>query len=139
MTNKPHKQLIVNAVIRGHFDSVEAVKSWLEGVITGINMDIAVLPGHTNPIAYYCTDEGNTGYTGAGILETSHVVVHTWDEVKPHNLRFDLYSCSEFTPEQVFIFLESLDIISAEYYYFDRDNLARMLFLEAYYGPVKVS
>jgi len=137
VTNKPHKQLIVNAVIKGHFDSVEAVTAWLESVIKGVNMDIAELPNYTNPMAYYCTDEGNAGYTGVGILETSHVAVHTWDEVHPHNLRFDLYSCSEFSPEQVFALLEALDIVSAEYYFFDRDNLENIIFKETYRGPVK--
>jgi S-adenosylmethionine/arginine decarboxylase-like enzyme len=125
-----HKHLIVKAYVNSSFDSIEAVKAWLKNIIKAVNMDLAEVPG--NPMAYYCTDKGNTGYTGVAILETSHTTIHTWDEFSPHSVMFDLYSCSDFTPEQVFTFLEDLGVTKADYYFIDRGEMPRVIFLETY-------
>lgn len=125
-----HKHLIVKAYVSSSFDSVQAVKSWLINIIKAVGMDLAEVNG--NPLAYYCTDKGNTGFTGTAILETSHTAVHTWDEFSPNTVQFDLYSCSEFTPERVFGFLEELGIEYAEYYFIDREEMPNIIFLEKY-------
>lgn len=116
-----HKHIIITASVGKTFDNCDHLKDWLRRIIEGIGMTVADLGnGQHNPVAFYCDDIGNTGYTGSAILVTSHCVIHQWDAVYPHKFEFDLYSCSNFTPEDIFKYIEELDPFEIDYKYLDR-------------------
>jgi len=75
------------------------------------------------PTSVYVDEPGNEGLTGTVTLATSHASIHIWDKEKPAMFQFDLYSCSEFTPNQIF---EEIDywfgLDSAHWVMFDRNS-----------------
>ena len=75
------------------------------------------------PTSVYVDEPGNEGLTGTVTLATSHASIHIWDKEKPAMFQFDLYSCSEFTPNQIF---EEIDywfgLESAHWVIFDRNG-----------------
>ena len=91
-----HKHLIVRAeAIRPPMDEAYLTE-WLNDFITSINMKVLM-----GPYVIYHNVPGNRGITGAAIIETSHIVMHVWDEPSPALMQFDVYSCGEFDPEEV--------------------------------------
>ena len=91
-----HKHLIVRAeVYRPPMDE-EFLRRWLNEFIEQIGMKAMM-----GPYVKYSNMVGNRGITGAAIIETSHIVMHIWDEVHPALMQFDVYSCGEFDPETI--------------------------------------
>lgn len=112
-----HKHFIVKGNIRHAPKSANEVGRALAAIVKAVGMKIAV-----GPIAYYCPDEGNRGITAVAIIETSHVSIHVWDEPEVPQFQFDLYSCSDFDPDDV---LEIIDhhfgVVAGESITLDRD------------------
>jgi S-adenosylmethionine/arginine decarboxylase-like enzyme len=75
------------------------------------------------PYVKYSNMVGNRGLTGAAIIETSHVIAHTWDEVSPALMQIDVYSCSEFNPEKVCEKIKKdFKAVKIEYKFIDREH-----------------
>jgi len=75
------------------------------------------------PFAKYVEMKGNRGLTVAAIIETSHVVLHAWDEQEPGLLQLDVYTCGAFDPRTVFEWVEEYyNPIKMEYKYLDREH-----------------
>jgi S-adenosylmethionine/arginine decarboxylase-like enzyme len=74
------------------------------------------------PYATKVTKTGNAGITGVAIIETSHVVVHTWDENNPAVIQLDVYSCKDFKKSDILECLEEFETVQVDYKYFDREN-----------------
>ena len=74
------------------------------------------------PFAKYCEMEGNRGLTVATIIETSHVIMHSWDEKVPANVQLDVYTCGDFDPEIVFNWLQQFNPTKIDYKYLDREH-----------------
>jgi S-adenosylmethionine/arginine decarboxylase-like enzyme len=98
MNNKllVHKHLIVRAEAINPPMDEEFLRRWLEEFISEIGMKVMM-----GPYVKYSNMVGNRGITGAAIIETSHIVMHVWDEVSPALMQFDVYSCGEFDPETI--------------------------------------
>jgi S-adenosylmethionine/arginine decarboxylase-like enzyme len=113
-----HKHLIVRAeVYRPPMDE-EVLKSWLEEFILEIGMKVMM-----GPYVKYSNMVGNRGITGAAIIETSHIVMHVWDEVHPALMQFDVYSCGEFEPETICKKIEQdFTVHKIEYKFLDREH-----------------
>ena len=113
-----HKHLIVRAeVCRPPMDE-EVLKSWLEEFISEIGMKVMM-----GPYVKYSNMIGNRGITGAAIIETSHIVMHVWDEVHPALMQFDVYSCGEFEPETICKKIEKdFTVHKIEYKFLDREH-----------------
>lgn len=116
-----HKHLIVRAEVTNPPKDPAFIAQWLESIITGIGMKLAVGP-QANPISYYCAIPGNEGLTGVAILETSHCAIHVWDDVSPAVVQFDLYTCSALDPEQIFPYLDQFNVVKMEWGYLDREH-----------------
>ena len=75
------------------------------------------------PTSVYVNELGNEGITGTVTLATSHASMHVWDMEKPPMFQFDLYSCSEFTVEEV---IECIDdnfgLLQYNYVFIDRNK-----------------
>ena len=75
------------------------------------------------PYVVYHNVPGNRGITGAAIIETSHIIMHVWDEPSPALMQFDVYSCGEFEPEEICKKIQKdFDVIKIEYKFLDRET-----------------
>ena len=113
-----HKHLIVRAEAMNPPKDESKSIAWLKDFITFINMKPLV-----GPFAKYLDIPGNRGLTVASIIETSHIVMHVWDEVNPALMQFDVYSCGEFDPKKICNKIsEDFDIRKIEYKFLNRET-----------------
>jgi len=91
-----HKHLIIRAEASRPPTDEEQLQEWMRDFIESINMKVFM-----GPYVKYCNMPGNRGITAVAIIETSHIAMHVWDEVKPALIQFDVYSCGEFDHEQI--------------------------------------
>lgn len=113
---KEHKHLIVRAeVSQPPMNEDEAKKSIVE-LIDMIDMKLLM-----GPFAKYVEVEGNRGLTVASIIETSHVVLHSWDEESPAVVQLDVYTCSSLEPSVVFDWLQRYKPITIQHKFIDRE------------------
>ncbi len=122
-----HKHLIVRATTKSFPKNTKELEDWLKTLVNKIGMKLA--KGiKNNPSVYYCDMIGNSGLTGFAIIETSHIAIHIWDEVTPHLVQFDVYSCSDFNIKTVFDHFLCFDPVDISYKYIDRNkNLIEVL------------
>lgn len=113
----PHKHLLVRAQIAKHISDPEQISSWISKLVETIQMKI--LHG---PVSVYCDKTGNRGVTAFAIIETSHIVLHTWDETDPATLQLDVYTCSELEIDSVFKALNIFQPITIDYKFLDREQ-----------------
>ena len=117
MTPLVHKHLIVRAEVKNPPKDETRAKEFLRELIEGINMKILF-----GPEARYVDVVGNRGLTCFAIIETSHVVMHTWDECNPAMIQLDVYTCGELDTNVVFDFLQQFDVIKMDYKFLDRET-----------------
>ena len=72
------------------------------------------------PYASYVSKEGNCGVTGIVIIETSHIAIHIWDEPTPALVQCDVYSCAEFSSNEVLAEFVSMDVVKIDHILIDR-------------------
>ena len=72
------------------------------------------------PYASYVSKEGNRGVTGIVMIETSHISIHVWDENKPALVQCDVYSCAEFSSNEVLAEFAMMEPSKIEYMLLDR-------------------
>jgi S-adenosylmethionine/arginine decarboxylase-like enzyme len=125
MTPLVHKHLIVRAEVRQPPKNETRAKEFLKELIKGINMKILF-----GPEAKYVDIIGNRGLTCFAIIETSHIVMHTWDECDPAIIQLDVYTCGELDTDVVFDFMKQFDLIKIDYKYLDRETDLREIGLE---------
>jgi S-adenosylmethionine/arginine decarboxylase-like enzyme len=127
-----HKHLIVRAeVYRPPMDE-EFLRRWLNQFIEEIGMKVMM-----GPFVQYSNMVGNRGITGAAIIETSHIVMHVWDEVHPALMQFDVYSCGEFNPETICKKIEKdFTVHKIEYKFLDREHDLKELHTLTYSDPI---
>src|SRR5210317_1326820 len=92
-----HKHIIIRAEVLNPPLDESITSENVKSLINNIGMKILM-----GPYAKYCKMQGNRGLTVATIIETSHIVMHTWDEPSPANIQLDVYTCGDFDPHTVF-------------------------------------
>lgn len=121
-----HKHLVVRAEIENppmgtswyaRWRACRQVVRWMEALIKRIGMKTLY-----GPKARYCAMPGNRGMTAFAIIETSHIVVHVWDECEPGILQLDVYTCSELEVEDVLAALDSFAPSKVEWKFLDREH-----------------
>lgn len=117
-----HKHLIVRAECKSAPKSEQLIVEWFQQLVDKIGMKIML-----GPYAKYCEMVGNRGLTCAAIIETSHIVMHTWDEEDPNTIQLDVYSCGCFNVDDIVEHLRMFDLTKIEFKYLDRENDLRML------------
>ena len=91
-----HKHLIIRAEVNRPIKSEKELKKWLRNIVNKIDMKII-----KGPYAAYVSAEGNRGVTGVVMIETSHIAIHIWDETSPALVQCDVYSCAQFSANEV--------------------------------------
>ncbi len=112
-----HKHVIIRAEVLNPPTDETTTSNDVRALIESIGMKILM-----GPYAKYCTMEGNRGLTVATIIETSHVVMHTWDESDPALIQLDVYTCGAFDPNVVFDWLKKYNPTKIDFKYLDREN-----------------
>lgn len=112
-----HKHLIIRAEVTAPpVDPIWAT-TWLTQLVQKIGMKILM-----GPYATYCNVPGNAGLTAAVIIETSHIVMHVWDEGEYGEIQFDVYTCSHLNPQDIFDEINQFGVVKLEYKYLNREK-----------------
>ena len=111
-----HKHLIVRAEVLDPPRDEKQTSEQITNLIERIGMKILM-----GPYAKYVTMEGNKGLTIATIIETSHVVMHTWDETDPAIIQLDVYTCGPLKPQIVIEWLNQYQPVKIDHKYLDRE------------------
>jgi S-adenosylmethionine/arginine decarboxylase-like enzyme len=117
MTPLVHKHIIIRSEVLNPPVSENLASEQVKDLIERIGMKLLM-----GPYAKYVTMPGNRGLTVASIIETSHIVMHTWDECDPAIIQLDVYTCGPFDTKQVFEWLEQYTPIKTEFKYIDREH-----------------
>ena len=83
------------------------------------HIDMKILSG---PHTAWCWTEGNMGWSGTVIIETSSITFHSW--IEPHYpvIQLDLYSCKDINIKTVLLWLDQFDPKKIDYKFIDREN-----------------
>ena len=115
-----HKHLLIRAEVLNcpMKDEMGYVLSWMTSLIASINMKLM-----QGPNISYVDQKGNRGITCMALIETSHIVLHIWDETEPGLFQLDVYSCKSFDMGIVIKSLnESFKINKLQYKFLDRKS-----------------
>ena len=112
-----HKQLLIRAEVNNPIMEEKKLKKWLRNLVKKIDMTII-----KGPYAGYVNKKGNRGLTGVVMIETSHVSIHIWDEEKPALVQCDVYSCAEFSANEVLLLFESMEPVKIDHMVIDRKD-----------------
>jgi S-adenosylmethionine/arginine decarboxylase-like enzyme len=127
-----HKHLIVRAEAKNPPMDEAILTEWFKNFIDEIGMKVMM-----GPYVKYSHMIGNRGITGAAIIETSHIVMHVWDEPDPALLQFDVYSCGEFDPETICDKIKKdFNTTKIEYKFLDREHDLKELHTLTYTDPI---
>lgn len=122
-----HKHIIVRAEVSNPAKTMEELEAWISDLVEAVNMKIASVPGHKNPISWDCKIPGNVGKTCVAIIETSNIAYHDWETEYGALIQLDLYSCGPFTVEQVVGQIEKFDPLKIEYTFIDREHTLTLI------------
>ena len=112
-----HKHLLIRAEVLNcpKKDEMGYVLSWMTSLITSINMKLM-----QGPNISYVDQKGNRGMA---LIETSHIVLHIWDETEPGLFQLDVYSCKSLDMAIVIKSLnDSFKINKLQYKFLDRKS-----------------
>jgi len=112
-----HKHLIIRAEVNDPPIDEKEIKKWLRNVVKKIDMNII-----KGPYASYVSKKGNRGVTGVVMIETSHIAIHVWDEDRPALVQCDVYSCAEFSSNEVLAEFIPMDVTKIDHIMLDRAN-----------------
>ena len=115
-----HKHLIIRAEVSNcpSKNNLDQVLDWMKILTSAIDMKVMFGPNIT-----YVDQEGNRGITCMALIETSHIVLHIWDEIDPGLFQLDIYSCKDFPLSKVINLLnDSFDVEKLEYKFLDRKS-----------------
>lgn len=112
-----HKHLIVRAEVNNPPKDESFAIQWVSQLTSDIGMNILL-----GPFAKYLDVAGNRGLTVATIIETSHIVMHVWDEETPAMLQLDVYTCGHLNTDIIFEAINQFEPEKIEYKYLDRER-----------------
>jgi len=112
-----HKHLIIRAEVNRPITSEKELKKWLRNIVNKIDMKII-----KGPYVSYVSKEGNRGVTGVVMIETSHIAIHIWDETTPALVQCDVYSCAEFSTNEVLAEFINMEVTKIDHMLLNRAN-----------------
>ena len=112
-----HKHLIIRAEVMTPITSEKELKKWLRNIVNKIDMKII-----KGPYVSYVSKEGNRGVTGVVMIETSHIAIHIWDETTPALVQCDVYSCAEFSTNEVLAEFINMEVTKIDHMLLNRAN-----------------
>ena len=120
-----HKHLLLRAEVNNcpSEDALHEILMWMKDLINKIEMKLMQGPSIT-----YVDQPGNRGITCMALIETSHIVMHIWDEETPGLVQLDIYSCKEFNLDVVIEHVNDyFDVVNMQYKFLDRTSDMRII------------
>ena len=117
-----HIHMIIRAEVNNPITSEKELKRWLRKLVKKIDMKII-----KGPYTAYVSKEGNRGITGVVMIETSHIAIHVWDEISPALVQCDVYSCAEFSSNEVLVEFASMGITKIDHIMLDRVDTIKLI------------
>lgn len=90
--------------------------AWCTDLVEKMGMNLLIPPQ-----AVYLDRVGLRGWTIICVIETSHIVIHVWDEPTPVLAQFDVYTCGSLDTGVVFNHLEQFKPKKVDYLLIDRE------------------
>lgn len=137
-----HKHIIIRAELQTFFAPEKWIKlrqwlqwlpkrwrpvpqpvAWCTDLVEKMGMNLLIPPQ-----AVYLDRPGLRGWTIICVIETSHIVIHVWDETDPVLAQFDVYTCGALDTHVVLEHLSQFKPSKIEYLLIDREN--KLLHLE---------
>ena len=112
-----HQHLLIKCWVTNPPKKEELLNKWFTYLVETVGMKVVA-----GPTSVYVSDPGNEGLTGTVPLATSHASIHIWDNAEPPMVQFDIYSCKEFSLEQVMKCFDPWGLINAEWVMIDRNG-----------------
>jgi S-adenosylmethionine/arginine decarboxylase-like enzyme len=113
-----HLHILIKGYIFNPPVKEETLNSFFLQLVENVRMKVIA-----GPTSVYVNEPGNEGTTGTVTLATSHASMHVWDNISPALFQFDLYSCCEFSPEEIIKTIdEFFKIESCNYWFIDRNG-----------------
>jgi len=112
-----HQHLIIRAEVLNPPTDNKFIEDWLIDLVGQLGMKVAA-----GPISSYVTKKGNRGITAAILIETSHIVIHVWDEKNPSLIQLDVYTCSNLDVERTIDHLGIFNPVKVEYKFLNRNT-----------------
>lgn len=112
-----HLHLLVKGYVKNPPKETEVLNDWFVRLVEKVRMKVV-----SGPNSVYVDEPGNEGVTGTVTLATSHSALHCWQLDTPPMIQFDIYSCSNFTVEEVIEHLNEFGLISYTYMMIDRNE-----------------
>ena len=120
-----HKHLVLRAEVSDcpAEDSLHEILDWMKTLIKKIDMKLM-----QGPAISYVDQHGNRGTTCMALIETSHIVIHIWDEPNPGLIQLDIYSCKEFNLDVVMKHIkEYFNVLNMQYKFLDRTSSMKVI------------
>jgi len=117
-----HLHLLVRGYLQNPPKDEAILNQWLTDLVKKVRMVVVA-----GPTSIYVDEPGNEGITGTVTLATSHAAIHVWDKSDPAFFQFDIYSCSEFSADEVLDHFEEFSLVSCEYMYIDRNDSLKVV------------
>lgn len=92
-----HKHICVSALVKNPIIDKDRLCDFLRSMAEDV-LDMKIVAG---PVGAYVDDAGNRGPTATVCISTSHLAIHIWDELSPAHIEFDIYSCKDFSIDDV--------------------------------------
>ena len=115
-----HKHLIIRAEVNHPITSEKELKRWLRKLVKKIDMKII-----KGPYTAHVSKEGNRGVTGVVMIETSHIAIHIWDEISPALIQCDVYSCADFSSNEVLTEFVDMEVVKIDHMMLDRADIIK--------------
>lgn len=113
-----HHHLLVNCTFNSTpFQSASYCEWWIQGIIDEIGMNPLY-----GPLAVSCHNEYNTGLSAFAIIDTSHISLHSWDNLSPNLVQLDVYSCKKFDKDIILNAVKDKNPLSLKYKFIDRSD-----------------
>jgi S-adenosylmethionine/arginine decarboxylase-like enzyme len=113
-----HLHLLVKGYIKSPPQTEKVLNIWFTQLVNNVGMKVVA-----GPTSVYVNEPGNEGITGTVTLATSHASIHVWDKQNPAMFQFDLYSCSDFKPNDVLNHINDwFGLESAYWSFIDRNH-----------------
>ena len=111
-----HKHLLVRAQVNTPPQKEFDLESELRSLVRHIDMKIL-----SGPHTAWCPVEGNMGWSGTVIIETSSITFHSWTESHYPVIQLDVYSCKDFEIKTIMMWLQQFDPERVDYKFLDRE------------------
>ena len=112
-----HLHLLVKGYLKSPPQTEKVLNIWFTQLVQNVGMKVVA-----GPTSVYVNEPGNEGITGTVTLATSHASIHVWDNETPSMFQFDIYSCSEFTPNEVLKHIDNwFGLEEAHWQFIDRN------------------